>query len=41
MSKDRYEAIHARMRLAIAKSGAEFEAVFERVNLHAIYLTSL
>lgn len=32
MSRERYEAIHARMRLAAADPEAEFKACFERVS---------
>jgi Transposase IS4 len=41
MSRERYEAIHARMRLATADPKAEFEAVFERMSTRSKYLTSL
>lgn len=37
MSRERYEAIHTRMRVATAEPGTEFEAVFERVCIHYIY----
>ncbi len=38
MSRERYEAIHARMRIATADSKTEFEAVFERVSNRLQYL---
>jgi hypothetical protein len=34
MSLKRYEAIHARMRIATADPDAEFDAVFERVRIY-------
>ena len=41
MSRERYEAIYARMRLATADPETEFEAVFERVSQYFKCLTSL
>jgi hypothetical protein len=38
MSRERYEAIHARMCLATIDPKADFEAVFERVSNILQYL---
>jgi hypothetical protein len=40
MSRERYEAIHARIRLVIADPKVEFEAIFKRVNICPKYLTN-